>query len=374
MAEKKKTTTKVVKKASKKVEEKKTMNRNVVYILYSIGIIISIAFAQYFTMREIPENVLASIEYEQQHSINYRVFYEDNQFYDQLYLGKGETFVSSLVDEIEVDFNYHSNLSDEVDLSYTYDVNATLYINEPGKKNYTDKPYLKKEYLIKDDVTVNLADKREFNVKDTTVIDFDTYREVYEKYKTESRLSVDAFLVLTFKVDPVSVTYPGVKDFKYNAVLSVEIPVSENTFQISEDHRYLEKKQVEKNAEYDEADKLYSLIVAALLWFLGILLALFALLTYRNDVKKQGEYARTLKKILSTYDNIIVDVEKLPVLSDLSVVNVTTFEELVDAQSEVRLPINFKEDKKKKVSKFILVRNNLAWVYTLKEGEEGEKN
>ena len=73
-------------------------------------------------------------------------------------------------------------------------------------------------------------------------------------------------------------------------------------------------------------------------------------------------------------DNILVSVKTLPETKGLNVVNVTSFDELVDAQSEVRLPINYKEDSKKKTTKFILIRNDMAWVYTLKEGDlEDEK-
>lgn len=108
-------------------------------------------------------------------------------------------------------------------------------------------------------------------------------------------------------------------------------------------------------------------MVRIILWTMIIITSLLLVFTYRRDLKSVSLYERTLKKILSTYDSIIVNVEKLPSLSDLSVVDVTSFEELVDAQGEVRLPINFKEDKKKRIAKFVLVRNNLAWVYTLKE-------
>ena len=362
MAEKKKAT----KRVAKRVEavEKTPMNRNLVYIFYSIGIVLCVALAQYFTMKDVNENVLASVSYGQQHTIDYRVFYQENQFYDEIYMGEDQTYVASLTDEIEIDNVYYTYFDKRINLSYKYDVIGKLVVHEPGNASNV---YWTKDYELKKGQTINLADAKELRIKDSVVIDFQKYRKIWEDYKAESRLSSDAVLYVTFKVDPINVTFPGINDFKYNAILKTAIPVSENTFKITEDASYLKDKQVVKNAEIDNADKVYSMIIAALLWFLGILLGLFFILTYHNDVKKQGAYSRKLKKILSTFDNIIVDVEKLPVLAGLSVVNVTDFEELVDAQSEVRLPINFKEDAKKKVAKFILVRNNLAWVYTLKE-------
>lgn len=366
MAERKKTTAKKVVNVKK---EKAPMNRNVVYILYAIGIVLCVGLAQFFMLRDVNESVLSSVDYEQQASVNYRVFYEKNQFYDEAYLGKNETYVSSLVDEIEVDFIYYTFSSDYLNSRYEYDVKAKLVVFEPGDKTNI---YWQKEYeLDKIEEVVNTSEK-EYRVNKSITIDFEEYQDIYNDYKVESRLSSDAILYVTFNIRNAA-KYPGLDEFKYNAVLGVDIPISENTFKINENNKIVLGKQTVTKTEKDNLDKVYSMIIGGLLWLLGIVLSAFFILTYNIDVKKEGAYARKLKKILNTYDNIIVDVDKLPALTGLSVVNVTSFEELVDAQCEVRLPINFKEDKKKKVSKFILVRNNLAWVYTLKEGDEGEK-
>lgn len=366
MAERKKAAKKVVKEKI----EKTPMNRNVVYVLYAIGIIVCVGLAQFFMLRDVSENVLSSVDYEQQASVNYRVFYEKNQFYDEAYMGENETYVSSLVDKVDIDFLYYTFYSDALNSKYEYDVNAKLVVFEPGDKSNV---YWQKEYELEDSDEILNSNKKEYKVNQSVSIDFEKYQDIYNDYKVESRLSSDAILYVTFNIKNAA-KYPGLDEFNYNARLGVEIPISENTFKITEDNKIVLGKQTVSKTEKSNLDKVYSMIIGGLLWLLGIVLGAFFILTYNIDVKKEGAYNRKLKKILNTYDNIIVDVEKLPVLTGLSVVNVTSFEELVDAQCEVRLPINFKEDKKKKVSKFILVRNNLAWVYTLKEGEEGEKN
>ena len=153
--------------------------------------------------------------------------------------------------------------------------------------------------------------------------------------------------------------------------LEVEIPLNEINFKITENVEM--KSDQFKETESRKKDKMISMIMGGVLWVVAIGLAASLALQYNNDVKREGAYNRKLRKILSTYDSIIVNVEKLPFVGELSVVYVTSFEELVDAQSEVRLPINFKENKAKHVARFVLIRNNLAWVYTLKEGDVVEK-
>ena len=70
-------------------------------------------------------------------------------------------------------------------------------------------------------------------------------------------------------------------------------------------------------------------------------------------------------RILNTYDGIIVNVKELPKTSDMKVITVSEFEELIDAHSEVRKPINFVELEKGKKSKFVLTSENMVWEYTL---------
>ena len=98
-------------------------------------------------------------------------------------------------------------------------------------------------------------------------------------------------------------------------------------------------------------------IIAAVVCFM-----LFLYFTKRRN--DQHKYHSTLKKILSTYDAIIVNVKTLPDLAKYQVINVSSFEELLDAHSEVRMPINFFKGVDR--SYFILLSENTAWQYVMK--------
>ena len=82
------------------------------------------------------------------------------------------------------------------------------------------------------------------------------------------------------------------------------------------------------------------------------------------SIKKSGLYDKELKRILSTYDGIIVNVSSLPDLEKFNVIKVKSFDELLDAHSEVRLPINYYRQKNR--STFILVNDTMLWMYILK--------
>ena len=68
---------------------------------------------------------------------------------------------------------------------------------------------------------------------------------------------------------------------------------------------------------------------------------------------------------MTTYDSIIVNVKDKPNIEDYNVIEVESFEELIDAHSELRMPINFYEEENKSI--FILLNENTAWTYTLEK-------
>ena len=68
-------------------------------------------------------------------------------------------------------------------------------------------------------------------------------------------------------------------------------------------------------------------------------------------------------RILSTYDSIIVNIKELPNLEGYNVIKVESFNELIDAHSEIRKPINYY--KEKDLSAFFLISDNIAWKYII---------
>jgi len=80
-----------------------------------------------------------------------------------------------------------------------------------------------------------------------------------------------------------------------------------------------------------------------------------------------------LKKILNTYDSIIVTLQSKPDFKKYNEISVASFEELIDAHSEVRMPINYYQDEHRRRSYFTLINGNEIYTYTLKADVEEEK-
>lgn len=363
---------------AKKDEKKNKVKKNeivvpnhkyvVVYVLLVIGIIISVVLAQYFTTKRVDDIVLSQLNYFETANIDYRVYYIENEFYKNEFYNEGP-YITQYIDKIVANYNYYTSYSNNLNGYYDYKIVATLKVFEPGNENNV---YWSPTYNLTDEETVDFNRDSSYRILKEVEIDFNKYLNEYNNYKSQSYLPTDAKLLVEFIIENGG-EYTGLDSINHSASMLLEIPLNDASFTINTVNSVKPEEQKIIKYEDNQAERIFVMIIAGLCWVFAIFLIAVLLIIYRTNLSKESLYSRKLRRILNTYDSIIVNVEKLPKLSDYSVVNVTTFEELVDAQMEVRLPINFKEDTKKHEAKFVLVRNNLAWVYTLVEGKEDEK-
>ena len=346
-------------------------NRFPIYAILIVGIILCgiIATAAYKNMSVKEETKKYS--YTPNTSVSYLVYYQDNEFYNdkQFYTKDDAPFLGSVVDKVSITFDYGQHFSDDVTGTYVTNVTGTLTAYDPG----SNEKLWDRTYSLSDEIKESYGAK-DFSVQKKVDIDYQTYLSEYKGYARMSKVSSNAKFVVTFEVVNKA-KYNSLPESETKHYYSVIIPLTDTTFKLKETTNVKTEEVIIKNTNDKSNDeKFVCYIIIALCIVLAVVLLTFGIIVYRNDIKRESLYNRTLKKLITTYDNILVSVQKLPDTKGLNIVNVTAFDDLVDAQSEVRLPINYKEDTKKKTTKFILIRNDMAWVYTLKEGDlEDEK-
>lgn len=87
-------------------------------------------------------------------------------------------------------------------------------------------------------------------------------------------------------------------------------------------------------------------------------------------MKFEKIYKRKVKKILKTYDCILVKSKNIPRLTDRNIIVTDSIENVVDAQMEIRKPIYYFDEIKS--CSFILLEDKEAIVYIIKETETTE--
>lgn len=98
----------------------------------------------------------------------------------------------------------------------------------------------------------------------------------------------------------------------------------------------------------------------------GLILCIFMGLTLVKLCGIDSAYTKKLKKIFRSYGSIIVEVKNILVDDDVNVMFVNKFEELLDAQQELRKPILYCNVKNNVESLFAIKYDNDVIVYKMK--------
>ena len=309
--------------------------------------------------------------------IDYKVYLKENNFFEKEYLGEGVTYISSLINYIDIDFNYKITFDKLLSGNYKYKVKATILANKVNE----DGKYWSKEYLLEEKDNT-FEDSTYVSANQHIKLDYQQYNDLLSSFKKEYGLAIDGVLHVEMIVDlDASIDDDSTimcdnqcNHLKKNNVLKMDIPLTQNSVDISINTN--ESSVSNGKIVYDKkvSDSISYIIIKCfgLVSLLSSLIVLVFMVKYIIRKRKMiSAYQKEIKKILSTYDSIIVNSENMTNLSNYNVIEVNGFEELLDAHSEVRMPINYIEINDN-YSVFVLINNDVAWVYRV-AGDENEK-
>ena len=99
-----------------------------------------------------------------------------------------------------------------------------------------------------------------------------------------------------------------------------------------------------------------------------VLLFIYLITIFFDKKTPESVYNKILRDLIKTYDSILVDVEKIPDLDVKNVINVSSFEKLLDVQYELKKPIFYKMSINS--CSFILLDSEIAYVFVLRVSED----
>jgi len=292
--------------------------------------------------------------------VNYQVYLRDNNFINQSYLGMDQSYITSLVDYINISFKQNVRLQPFVDTFYDYTVYARLsatYQNEDGV--VTD--IWNQVYPLK--VQNRTQANNNFTIDEQVTIPLQDYQNVVTSFQDSFRLNIDAKLEVVLEAHYLY-DNTNIK----NSQLTVTIPMNQDVFQISADY---EKEDTFAQEETISNMKMNSSIVVFILVLIGILEAclLFIIFIKLVPIHSRNIYEKKKARIKKDYSTIIVDVNNPIDFSKFTIFEIKTIEELVDLEEEVRIPILSYEKKKERVCYFVIIKDKYMYRYTLEDLE-----
>lgn len=331
-------------------------------ILLFIGIAF-LSWLSYFLINKSFANYNnVELNYSENGNVNYNISLLENEYYSNNNLESGRQYVSSLIDKISADFRYNTFFGDKTLLAYNYDIVGKLLIYSEEGNILLDEKYPLLE--VKEDTIYG----NKLNISNEVDIDYQKYNKMAEEYAKSYAPNAKAEFVVSMNINYKG-TYDKFTDthLRHKTNIDMIIPLLKDSFVIT-----VNDKALKENGSYNEINletginTVYSYFGLACLILATMLAIRFISLLLLLKPKK-SKYTALRDGYLKDYDRIIVNTKSLPRFGDTNVIDCYDFNELLDAQETLELPINYYEITKNQKCVFFIKNGKDIYKYTLKE-------
>ena len=304
------------------------------------------------------------IGYREVGNIDYNVFLKENDFYDEDHLGKGQSYVASLIDKIIADFTYEIDMdTSDVNYRYSYKIDSRLEIvdNTSGVAIFNQKEEL-----------VNVQNKSQSSSKrlvinEIVVLKYDEYNELAARFlETYSLTQTTSNIVLTLEVDVLSDcnAFSGSSVENYTSELRIPLTTKTVNVKMTSTVPDAEAKMIAcTRGAGSEVFKTTAIVLSVVDGLLILLLVAFVCLTRTDDIT----YTAKVNRIISQYKSYIQKIKNLFDMSEYKLISVDTFDELLEIRDTIQAPILMYENNDKTCTKFIIPTDSkLLYLYEIK--------
>lgn len=347
-----------------KIFVEETHRKHKIFGCIALITIISILALSFFIMY-FQKNKREYINYNETSSIDYQVYYKDNDFFKERYLGKDREYIASLIDYINAQFKYDITLDKKgVDFDYSRRIEAEVEVYEVNGK----KPLYKVNEVLLSSQDGSSNSKKNVGISESVKIDYNHFNDLINDFKSTYGLS-NVVSTLTIKM------YVSVKgncsDLEDNpdseSVISLNIPLTTRTMSIE-----MESNLVDTTDGLLVCRKTQNPIKLLLIAIILLVIdAFIAVMTGNYIVKSRTAkdiYERELKKILSNYHSFIQKINNSFDLRGYQILKVDTFTDMLEIRDTLGQPILMVESNEKNGVHFIIPSaTKLLYTFTLKE-------
>lgn len=292
------------------------------------------------------------IEYTEKGTIDYKVQYRENEFFESEWIDKDQSYISSLIEGINATFVYRLNAnSSDLGFSYQYRINAKLLVASKD----TGTPYYTYEECIFPPKDSDVKNSSSVYIGEAVTIDYVRFNDMATQFVNTYGLqnSASCTLIVTMEVDVMTSNKQFDKQNQNSYSTSLNIPLVVDTFNI---HATSSSPDNEvKVLEYQSvADREIFFIsgasAAGLDALLLLILVIFLHLTKNDDIT----YAAKIRKILRSYGSFIQRMSGEFISEGYQVVKIKTFVEMLGIRDTLQAPVLMSENRDETATRFYI--------------------
>ena len=294
--------------------------------------------------------------------LDYTVSLKDNNYFEKNVLPSGGKYISNLIDHFNVSFKYNSEFTQPVSGSYSYQIIATISANE--SKSQSSASYWSREFKLFQSDAKEIRETRSLTFTDEVKVDYDVYNNLLRDFKMSYSLSAMGKLEVSLVITGDLTNSLFSNKMPLKSEMSISVPLTEQAVEVSINTDAKNKEQILASTPKMTDSAIIACRIAGLLFVAITIIAAFAS-RHVGRIKEAGaEYELNVKKLLSSYDSIIVDLKSAPNLAGIKVSEVDDFDELLDVYNSIHQPINFYTSRNTSI--FIIINEKMAWKFTVR--------
>ena len=309
-------------------------------IIYSVLLIIFLSLGIFLCHNLVKRIEISPIKYSDKGTIDYRVYLKENEFYTEEFLPKGRSYITNLINYIEVNYNYYFKIDDITNMNFDYSIIGELIIeNNTNKKELLNKPY-----VLVDSKSKQLNGTNELVLNEKFKIDYETYNQLANKFRSSYGVDTNSYLKIYMKVKRNTIEgspYTLDKAKETIKINEMVLPLSEKAIEVNID-------TPNNNPNTDElkfSDKQYinytNLSFALLCVAISLYLIKKIRYTYKRMLRRRSIYDQYVNRLLKEYDRLIVVTKTLIDFRKYNIIKVPEFDELLDVRDNLKVPINY---------------------------------
>lgn len=293
--------------------------------------------------------------------VNYKVYNNDNKFYEGEYLDEYGSYVSSITEKINFSIKYFFETTENLNIDYTYDLFGEVLaeVYESG----SNSPVWSKELDINIENTEKLGNGNYLQLNKNISIPFKEYNDMMIEYRKNYNINVSSYIkfTITVKIDSLKSINSNISN---TDTLTIKIPLLQPTFKIDINKSVSNNRDIYLLTKTENNNLFLNLGIIGIITTIITGLVLFVL--YKNTKTKIELFREKNNNLLKKYEDIIIKIEELPNNNNLEIIEITDFNDLIDLEETLKLPIMYINIIPNKESWFILIHNNFFYRYILK--------
>lgn len=305
-------------------------------------------------------NISEKLDYNEKGTINYKVYLDDNSYYNKSYLDEGMQYISSIIDYIDINYNYTTTFSDTIDYNINTKAEAIITIVDTDDNNKVIYSSIEELEGFKSNDYKNNVLTTSKNYK----IDYARFNKLTNEFKTRYGISAKCDLKINFYVN-YSGSYKKLSSVSNSRVMSVDIPLSEQMINITKGENINNSGSYTGTSNKTIINKvLYIVSILFAIIALALLVALYKIIIKAS--KQTSKYEKFISKTLRQYDSYITEADKTDDTKKRTIVRVNSFKELFDVRNSIEKTIIYIKVSDTK-SKFEIIDTDTIYCYEVSE-------